>query len=135
MGRTESIIDEFMSPGETFATESNQNTANTLLTAISGKLPATLGQKVMAASFPVVLASDQPAVPVSISGATLGYAVKITVSGTTTYVGKAAAGSAQASALWQVMKIDESSGLVLTWADGNTNFDNVATDLTALNYS
>ena len=135
MGRTESIIDELIEAGEKFATESNQDVSNTLLTAISGKLPATLGQKTMASSLPVVLASDQTAVPVTVSGATLGYAVKITVSGTTTYVGKAAAGSAQASAVWQCQKIDESSGMVITWADSNTNFDNVATDLTALTYT
>lgn len=62
-------------------------------------------------------------------------ATKITVSGTVTYVAKSAPGTDQASALWQVKKIDETSGTVITWADGNSNFDNVATDLTALTYS
>lgn len=37
--------------------------------AMSGKLPATLGQKAMAASMSVVLASDQPTVPVSMAAA------------------------------------------------------------------
>lgn len=63
------------------------------------------------------------------------YAVKITQSGTTTYIAKAVAGSNQASSVWQAQKLDESSGLVITWADGNANFDNIATDLTALTYS
>ena len=63
------------------------------------------------------------------------YAVKITISGNITYVGKAAVGTAQGTAAWQCQKIDESSGTVITWADGNSNFDNVATDLTALTYS
>jgi len=63
------------------------------------------------------------------------YATKITESGTATYIAKATPGSAQSSAVWQVQKIDESSGTVITWADGNANFDNVATDLTALTYS
>lgn len=62
-------------------------------------------------------------------------AVKVTVSGTTTYVAQATIGSAQSSAVWRVKKIDESSGTVITWADGNDSFDNVATDLTALSYS
>lgn len=62
-------------------------------------------------------------------------AVKVTTSGTTTYVAVAPTGSAQSSAVWQAKKIDESSGTVITWADGNANFDNVATDLTALSYS
>lgn len=39
------------------------------LAAMSAKLPATLGQKAMAASLAVVIASDQSAVPVSVSGA------------------------------------------------------------------
>ena len=63
-------------------------------------------------------------------------AKKITVSGTTTYVASAPIGSAQASAVWQVKKIAVSgSDYLITWADGNSNFDNVATDLTTLTYS
>lgn len=64
-----------------------------------------------------------------------GLATKITVSGSITYIGEAAAGTAQATAAWRAQKIDETTGTVITWADGNTNFDNVATDLTALTYS
>lgn len=60
---------------------------------------------------------------------------KITEVGAITYIAKAAPGTAQSEAKWQAMKIDESSGMVLTYADGNPNFDNVATDLTSLNYS
>lgn len=64
------------------------------------------------------------------------YAVKITTSGTTTYIGKATVGSSQASAVWQAKKIAVSGGdTTITFADGNANFDNVATDLTALSYS
>lgn len=62
-------------------------------------------------------------------------AIKVTESGTTTYVGKAAPGASQSSSVWQCMKIDESSGTVVTFADGDSDFDNVATDLTALTYS
>jgi len=62
-------------------------------------------------------------------------AIKITVAGAVTYVGRSAPGTAQATAAWQCMKIDESSGAVITYADGNSDFDNVATDLTSLSYS
>ncbi len=62
-------------------------------------------------------------------------ALKITTVGSVSYVAIAPAGSSQASAVWQVKKIDETTGTVITWADGNTNFDNVASDLTALSYS
>lgn len=74
------------------------------------------------------------------SGATLrkvtdNLATKVTESGLVTYVAEATPGSSQSSAVWRVQKIDETTGAVITWADGNTNFDNVATDLTALTYS
>lgn len=87
------------------ATAANQTSGNASLTSIDGKTPA------------------------------LGYATKITEVGTITYIAKAAAGSSQASAVWQAQKINETTGTVITWADGNTNFDNVATDLTVLTYS
>ncbi len=59
-------------------------------------------------------------------------AVKITTSGTATYVGQAKCGSSQSSSVWQCFKYD--SGL-LTYADGNSDFDNSASDLTSLSYS
>ncbi len=62
-------------------------------------------------------------------------ALKVTVSGAITYVAEAAIGTAQSAASWRAKKIDTTSGTVVTWCDGNDNFDNVATDLTALSYS
>ena len=63
-------------------------------------------------------------------------ATKVTEVGSTTYVATARPGTAQATAEWQAYRVVESGGdTVITWADGNTNFDNVATDLTALSYS
>lgn len=62
-------------------------------------------------------------------------ATKVTVSGSVTYIGVAPPGTAQSTAGWQCKKVDETTGTVITWADGNTNFDNVATDLTSLTYS
>lgn len=63
-------------------------------------------------------------------------AKKITAVGSITYIASATPGTAQATAAWQVQKVDESIAgtTVITWADGNANFDNVATDLTALAY-
>jgi len=46
------------------ATSANQTTTNTSLSSLDGKL-GTLGQKNMAGSAPVVLASDQAAIPVT----------------------------------------------------------------------
>lgn len=65
------------------------------------------------------------------------YAQKITVSGSITYIAKALPGTAQATAAWQAKKIDESVAgqTLITWANGDASFDNIATDLTALSYS
>ena len=62
---------------------------------------------------------------------------KITVSGGITYIAQAAPGTSQATALWRVKKVDASVAgtTTITWADGNSNFDNLATDLTSLSYS
>ncbi len=65
----------------------------------------------------------------------VNYAIKITESGTDTYIAYANPGTAEATAAWKVMKLDSSSGMVITWADGDTKFNNIATDLTALDYS
>lgn len=62
-------------------------------------------------------------------------AMKMTVDGAVTYIAVAAPGTAEATEKWQVRKLDESSGLVITWADGDSNFNNAASDLTALSYS
>lgn len=62
-------------------------------------------------------------------------ALKVTTGTDVIYVAKSAPGTAQSSALWQCKKIDTSSGVVITWADGNASFDNIATDLTSLTYS
>jgi hypothetical protein len=45
------------------------------------------------------------------------------------YVCKAAIGSALSSAVWQISKVDTTSGVVIQWCDSNANFDNTATDL------
>ena len=69
--------------------------------------------------------------------ATIARATKVTEVGDIAYIGKAAPGSAEASAVWQAMKIDESVAgtTIVEWADGDAKFDNVATDLTTLTYS
>lgn len=43
------------------------------VSTMSGKLPATVGQKAMSASLPVVVASDQSAIPVSFSAAAVTF--------------------------------------------------------------
>ena len=75
--------------------------------------------------------TDMQALPAS------AMAMKVTTVGNVTYIGKAKTGAAQATAKWQCQKIDSSvtDTVVITWADGNAEFDNIATDLTSLSYS
>lgn len=59
--------------------------------------------------------------------------VVITASGSYTYIAKAAVGKALSDADWKAFRIDTSGNKL--YADGDCNYDNVATDLTALTYS
>lgn len=53
-----------------------------------------------------------------------------------TYVGKAAVGSATSSAVWRIARCDITTGTnVITYADGNGNFDNEWDDRATLSYS
>jgi hypothetical protein len=63
------------------------------------------------------------------------YTVRIVESGGYTYIGKAVAGSLQSATKWQVSRIDESSGMIMLFADGDTNFDNVWNNYATLTYS
>ena len=49
------------------------------------------------------------------------------------YIGKAEKGSAESSAVWQIAKLDTSSGLYKTWA--STGFDQIWTNRASLTYS
>lgn len=90
-------------------------------------------------SFQIDTLTKQPVAQSSTGGASHvidgALAMKTTVVGAVTYIAEAVPGTAQSAAAWRVSKIDTTTGTVVTWADGNANFDNVATDLTALTYS
>lgn len=51
------------------------------------------------------------------------------------YLGKAPIGASKAGAVWQIAKLDTTSGTEKTWADGNDNFDNVWNNRASLSYS
>lgn len=71
------------------------------------------------------------------SGSNPNYAVRLddTTTADTTYIGKAATASATSAAVWQIAKLDTSSGLIKTWADGDSQFDNIWDSRSSLNYS
>ena len=57
----------------------------------------------------------------------------------TTYVGKASPGSATSDAKWQISRVVVTTSLpittTVTWADGNTSYDNIWDNRTSLSYS
>jgi hypothetical protein len=125
----------------------------TTVAALNTKTPA-LGQAVMASSVPVALASDQGAVPVSASALPLptGAATETTLaagtvekpqnmsvdeaSSTVTYQGWAPPGTATSATAWRMRRITISGTVTsITWADGNSNYDNIWDNRAALSYS
>lgn len=52
-----------------------------------------------------------------------------------TYVGKAPLGATPSASVWQIAKLDTSSGLIKTWADADALYDNVWNNRASLTYS
>lgn len=46
-------------------------------------------------------------------------------SDTITFIGEALAGSPQGEAVWRIKKIDQTSGMSVTWAGGTSLFDKI----------
>jgi hypothetical protein len=66
------------------------------------------------------------------------YAIRMAVDSgdeNVTYIGKAQIGEATSAASWQIQKMDETSGTVITWCGGNDSFNNVWDDREELSYS
>jgi len=68
-------------------------------------------------------------------GGSTNYTTRIETVGTLTYIGNAVIGSATSGALWQIKRLDSTSGLIKLWADGNDNFDNIWDNRASLSYS
>lgn len=98
------------------------STENTLL-SILGRIPPS-GQTTGQQSIPVVIASDQI---VNTTTASLQTQIAYTAGGDMEYVGLAGAGQSTATNVWKISKFVYASGnlVSITWADGNTNFDNI----------
>lgn len=52
-----------------------------------------------------------------------------------TYIGSASVGGLASAEVWRIKLIDETSGTIMTWADGNSNFDNEWDERENLSYS
>lgn len=63
------------------------------------------------------------------------YSLRLVTSGVYTYIGVADPGSSEGSAVWQVKRMDETSGLIILFADGDDSFDNIWSNYASLSYS
>lgn len=65
------------------------------------------------------------------------YATRVddTTTADVVYIGNAPIGSASGASVWQIKKLDTSSGVVTTWADGDALFNNVWDNRASLSYS
>ena len=66
---------------------------------------------------------------------TTNLTLRLIESGVYTYVGEAIIGSDESDPVWKVKRIDEASGVIILWADGNENFDNVWSNYASLVYN
>lgn len=86
---------------------------------------------------PIELEADG-SIPVTAIIGTTNYTTRIAEdSGDTnlTYIGNAVIGSSEASAVWQIKRLDATTGLTKLWRDGNDNFDNSWSTREAGSYS
>lgn len=91
--------------------------------------------------FAGLVPSDGTGIPVHIENASVitqspTYNVFLDeASATITYVGEALPGVAASSALWRIKRLDSTSGLLLTWADGDADFDKIWNNRASYSYS
>ena len=72
----------------------------------------------------------------SLSTTAAYYAKRVDEASPYTYVGEAAAGTATSSASWRVSRLEASGNdVIILWADGNTNADNIWDNRASLSYS
>ena len=116
--------------GTTDTPESIASTQNKLHTLGYAWNPDTLSYEVITSG------GDGVGLDVNVTNAAPRGSVRmVEASATLSYFGFAAAGAAESSAVWQMFSLDVSTGLVLKYADGNTNFDNVWSDYLTLTYT
>lgn len=127
------------------STAARQDTGNTALTSIDGKLPALSGGRVPVDGSGVtqpVSASDLDIRDLLDTSDLVGTVTKPQAeqvdeaSATVTYQGWATVGTATSAASWRIRKISKSGNVTsITWADGNATYDNVWADRASLTYS
>lgn len=63
------------------------------------------------------------------------FRLEVALSGNITYIGKATLNSLVSESVWQIKKIDETTGISITWANGNANFDKIWNNRESYSYT
>ena len=63
------------------------------------------------------------------------FALRLATVGDIDYVGEAQVNTLDSAALWRIKRVDSASGIIIKWADGNGNFDNIWDNHASLSYS
>ncbi len=140
------------------STEAKQDVGNTSLASIDSKLTSPLivtgpltDTELRASAVPIsgsvsvsgTVSATQGTSPWVVSGTVtsnggtaMPWALQLDNTSTmnVTYVGIAAVGSATSAAAWQIKKIDQTSGLVITWA-GSAAYNQIWNNRTSLTYT
>lgn len=53
---------------------------------------------------------------------------------TIAYIGLAVIGASESAPIWQIKRLDSTTGVDVRWADGNAEFDNVWANRASLTY-
>ncbi len=88
---------------------------------------------VLSSALPSAASTETTLQTISFGG--FKFALRLDTAGDIDYVGEASTGTATSGALWRIKRVDSTTGTVIQWADGNSNFDNVWDNRASLSYS
>jgi hypothetical protein len=88
---------------------------------------------VLSSALPTTASTETTLQTISFGGTK--YALRLATAGDIDYVGEAAVGTVTSAALWRIKRVDNTSGVIILWADGNASFDNIWNNYASLSYS
>lgn len=111
------------------APETDFSSLENLLTQMSEQLDSIDTASRMKPQFPLTMKVTNPdGSGIGNVEPTLAVRIDDVTTADTTYIGKASIGSTPSLPVWQIAKLDTSSGLVKTWAVGSASYSNVWDD-------
>jgi len=88
---------------------------------------------VLSSALPSAASTENTLETISFGG--VQFALRLATDGAIDYVGEAPVATAESASAWRIKKVDSTTGVTITWADGNANFDNTWTGYAGHTYS